>query len=220
MVKKILIIFVAVVVIVFVAMNVFNINSNHDKSKYQAVDDYYNMPFELRTVTSFTLKRADVIKQNGEPDEIGDCNDLSYIIYHKEDMARQFIFFNKSTDVLWHSWTCNRIFFLSDFTDIKEGHSTEKDVLKIDKFLSLIFTGEDLALSEHLINNARSLLINYRLIDDNWIVTKTEVIENEPSKTSILIENYYNKVKGGALSVENIIRYTKKSSLNPCLILY
>lgn len=191
------VLFIAISVVAFTAIviyyNHFHNNTSADaENNYKMVISYENAPHKYRRLPSVAIRSKDIISDLGNPDEKKVYNGYTYFVYNLPGQSKRFIVFSNTSSVLHDIYNVHKLLNKADFVDIKEG-SSYKSVQAIDQHAYLYQTGNERATSEHKLDNGKSILIDYKLVDNVWVVKK--IIEEESSITGKLIIDYFKNSK-------------------------
>ena len=148
-----------------------------------------NLPYSIRGSMSLVLRERDIDGWQGQPDDLGFYGDFEYLIYHHEDESKTVVFRRREPDALHHLYSFRSSLKESTFDSIEIGISRVDDVREIDEFLFLVEKGDNKAFSEHLIEGGNALIIEYELIDSEWIISDKRVIKDD-SGMAAFIESY------------------------------
>lgn len=150
---------------------------------------YENEPYKSRSLASVAIRSKDVISDLGTPEEEKFYNGYKYFVYSLSDQGKRFVVFSNESNVLHDIYNTSKLLNKIDFVDIKEGSSYE-NVQAIDKYAYLHRIGNERAISEHKLDSGKSIIIDYKLADNIWVVVK-KAMDEESSVTGKLIIDYF-----------------------------
>ena len=141
---------------------------------------YENRPYKSRSLSSVAIRSKDVISDLGTPEEEKFYNGYKYFVYSLSDQGKRFVVFSNESNVLQDIYNTSKLLNKIDFVDIKEGSSYE-NVQAIDKYAYLHRIGNEQAISEHKLDSGKSIIIDYKLADNIWVVVK-KTMDEESSR--------------------------------------
>ena len=154
----------------------------------EASDWRNNVPYSIRESMGLALDKTDVTGRFCQPDDLGLYEEDDYYIYHREDGTNTVALINRDTGRLHHLYNFHASLKENSFDSIEIGSSRVDDVRAIDEFLFLVEKGDNIAFSEHLIEGGNALIIEYELIDSDWVVSDKRV-KKDDSGMATFIEN-------------------------------
>lgn len=140
---------------------------------------YVNIPNSVRKTMSLSINKKGIENTYGKADSEKIFDKKTYELRNIADGSKLIITYlnNRVIDM----WQFKKIFDRSDFEKLEINKSSLDDVLKIDLYSTIIGSDEH-SITEHKLKNNEVVLITYKNIDDLWIITEIEFLENDSSE--------------------------------------
>lgn len=142
----------------------------------------FNIPYSIKSSMSLVIRRDYIANLYGKPDIVRKQKDYSYEIRSLSDGSKFFVFYD-STNIVIDSWRLTELLERSEFEKIITGESTFNDVKKIDPYFQIFeySQNKDAAISEHRLKDSGLITVEYKKINNVWVVDSVKHEQQDPS---------------------------------------